>query len=100
MDLAGSDEATAAVLRQVLTSLRFEELRDTATGKPAWGIEFRTVRQGRGLLVPLINLSQESKTVQFPARAKGSGVDLLSGEKVDLSAIRTEPMLPKLLRAD
>jgi len=98
MDLAGSDEATAAKLRQALTSLPLEDFRDTATGKPAWGIEFRAVRQGRGVLVPLVNLNKETKTVQLPRWANQPALDLLSGETMDLNAIRAEPMLPRLLQ--
>ena len=100
MDLAASDQATAVALRQALASLRFEDLQDTATGQPAWAIEFRAVRHGRMTLVPLINLSKETKTVQFPRWANRPALDLLSGEKVDLSAIRAGPMLPRLLRVD
>lgn len=97
-DLANSDQATAALLRQTLSSLNFEELRDTASGQPAWGVEFRTVPYAGVTLVPLINLNQDARTVQFSARQHQSAVDLLTGERVNLDAVRVESMVPRLLR--
>jgi hypothetical protein len=98
IELKGSDEASAAVLRQALNSLDFADLRDTATLKPAWGVEFRVVRHGNTTLVPLINFNKETKTLQLSAWAKHRAVDLLTGQPVDLNVIRAEPMLPRLLQ--
>jgi hypothetical protein len=98
LDSAGQDPATAAALREHLTSVRFTDLRDSATGKPAWSVEFRAAGQGRATLVPLINLGTVSKTLSFPAWANRRALDLLSGEEVELSAVKAEPMVPRLLR--
>jgi hypothetical protein len=81
-----------------LAPLPFNDLRDAATGKPAWGVEFRVVRQGRTTLVPLNNLNKETKTVALPRWSEEPALDLLSGEKVDLKAVSLEPMSPRLLR--
>jgi hypothetical protein len=98
LESAAQDPATAAALRERLASVQFVDLRDTSTGKPAWSVEFRVVGQGRSTLVPLINLSTEPKTLGFPAWANQRALDLLSGEEVELSAVRAEPMVPRLLR--
>jgi hypothetical protein len=98
MELAGNEPATAANLRQRLTPLQLNDLRDAATGQPAWGVEFRVVQFGKVKLVPLINFNPEAKTVQLPGWLKKQGLDLLSGENVELSAITVEPMTPRLLQ--
>jgi hypothetical protein len=98
MELAGDEPATAAALRQRLAPLALNDLRDAATGQPAWGVEFRVVQFGRVKLVPLINFNQDAKRVQMPGWAKREGLDLLSGEKVELNAIPVEPMAPRLLQ--
>lgn len=100
MELASDEPATAAALRQALAPFPFNDLRDTATGKPAWGVEFRVVRQGRATLVPLNNFNKETRTVTLPRWPKASALDLLSGESVDLKAVSLEPMTPRLLRLD
>jgi hypothetical protein len=89
---------TQEALRQALAPLPFPDLQEVATGKPAWGIEFRVVRHGRTTLVPLNNFNAEAKTVTLPGWAKAAALDLLSGEKVNLSAIPLEPMVPRLLQ--
>ena len=98
MELAGDEPATAAALRQRLVPLRLNDLREAATGQPAWGVEFRVVQFGRVKLVPLINFNQEAKTVKLVRWAKQRGLDLLSGENVELNAIPAEPMAPRLLQ--
>jgi hypothetical protein len=98
MELAGNEPATAAALRQRLAPLQLNDLRDATTGKPAWGVEFRVVQFGRVKLVPLINLNAEAKTVKLPGWAKKQGLDLLSGENVELNAISAETMVPRLLQ--
>ena len=98
MDLAGNEPATADALRQVLAPLTFDELSDTSTGKPAWGVEFRVLRQGRTTLIPLNNLNKDAKTVSLPRSAQASALDLLSGKRLDLKAVGLEPMTPRLLR--
>ena len=98
MELEGDEPATATALRQRLASLQLNDLRDATTGKPAWGIEFRVVQFGKVKLVPLINFNKEAKTVQLPGFAKQQGLDLLSGENVELSAVSAETMVPRLLQ--
>ena len=98
MELAANEPATAAALRQRLAPLQLNDLRDATTGQPAWGVEFRVVRFGKVKLVPIINVTTEAKTVRFLGWAKQQGLDLLSGENVDLNAISTESMVPRLLQ--
>jgi hypothetical protein len=98
MELAGDEPTAAAGLRQTLASLRLKELLDAATGKPAWGVEFRVVQFGRVKLVPIINLTKEAKTVELPAWTNIQGTDLLSGDSVDLNTISAQPMAPRLLQ--
>jgi hypothetical protein len=98
MELAGDEPATAAALRQRLAPLQLNDLRDAATGQPAWGVEFRVVKYGKVTLVPLINFTREAKKVQLPGWARKQGLDLLSGENVQLNAISTESMAPRLLQ--
>ena len=86
MELAGNEPATAAALRQRLAPLQLNDLRDAATGQPAWGVEFRVVQFGKVKLVPLINFNAEARTVQLPGWAQKQGLDLLSGENVELTA--------------
>jgi hypothetical protein len=98
MELEGNEPATATALRQRLAPLPLNDLRDATTGKPAWGVEFRVVQFGKVRLVPLINLNAEAKMVQLLGWAKKQGLDLLSGEKVELNAISAETMAPRLLQ--
>jgi hypothetical protein len=98
MELADNEPATADALRQKLAPLRLNDLRDAASGKPSWGVEFRVVQFGRVKLVPLINLNADAQTVQLPGWAQQQGLDLLSGETVGLNAISLEPMAPRLLQ--
>ncbi len=98
MELAGDEPATAAALRSRLAPLQLNTLRDTATGKPAWGVEFRVVPFGQAKLIPLVNFNNQTKTVQLPGWVNQRGLDLLSGEQVQLNAITAETMVPRLLR--
>jgi hypothetical protein len=98
MELEGNEPATAAALRLRLAPLKLNDLRDAATGQPAWGVEYRVVQYGRVQLVPLINLNAAAKKVQLPGWAQKQGLDLLSGESVELDAIPVEPMVPRLLQ--
>ena len=98
IELSNTDRATADVLRQTLSSLRFENVRDTTTGQSAWGIEFRVVQENGSTLLPLINLCKEKAVVQLPAWTNKNATDLLSGETVSLNSIQLEPMLPRLLK--
>ncbi len=84
------------VLRDILKPA---ELLD-AGGKLAWNVEYRLVRHGGATLVPIIDFAAEPVRVSCPAIAGKQVVDLLSGERVDPGAIRLEPMVPRLLRAE
>lgn len=71
----------------------------TRENGPAWGVEYRAVEMDGATMVPMVNLNGKTMTVAFtPGMAQRPAVDLLSGEKVDLSEIKLEPLLPKLLR--
>jgi hypothetical protein len=70
-------------------------LKDAATGKACWGVEYRIVPGQGGTLVPMMNLLTEARTVQL--EVKGIAVDLLTGEKIDLSHVSLEPMQPRLI---
>jgi Beta-galactosidase/Carbohydrate binding domain len=98
MELAASEPATAEALRQALAPLPLNDLRETATGKPAWGVEFRLLRQGRTRLIALDNFNTATTTVSLPKWATLSAPDLLSGEQVSLKAIPLDPMTPRLIR--
>jgi hypothetical protein len=98
MELAENEPATADTLRQRLAPLKLNDLRDTANGKPSWGVEFRIVPFSKVKLVPLINLNADAKTVQLPGWAQKEGLDLLSGETVRLNTISVKPMVPRLLQ--
>ncbi len=97
-EMAGDEPGTAAMLRQKLAPMAFDELRDVATGKPVWGVEFRTVRRGQTALIALNNFNKEGKTVSLPRWTKVAAVDLLSGESVDPRGFKVETMTPRLLR--
>ncbi|MGZ5507181.1 MAG: hypothetical protein ACXWKH_12455, partial [Limisphaerales bacterium] len=98
VELAGSEEATAGVLREAMKSAEFDSLRDAASGKPAWGIEFRVVRQRGYVLVPMINFNKESKTVSFASWGQRQARDLVNGEDIKLDSIILEPMAPRLVK--
>jgi len=98
MELEGNELATAGLLCQKLAPLQLNKLTDASTGGPAWGVEFRVVQFGKVMLVPLINLTAAAQTVRLSGWGKRQGLDLLSGESVDLNAISAEPMAPRLLR--
>ena len=100
IELGANEPATADALRQALAPLPFNELLDTATGKPAWGVEFRVVRQGRTTLIALNNFNKDAKTVSLPRWLKESALDLLNGERVSLKDVSLESMSPRLLRLD
>jgi hypothetical protein len=97
MELASDEPATATALRQRLASLQLNDLRDTTTSQPAWGIEFRVVQYGKLKLVPLINFNQQTKTVSLSGGGKQQALDLLSGETAELDAIAADTMVPRLL---
>jgi hypothetical protein len=72
------------------------DLTNVATGRPAWGVEFRCVRRDGKLLVPMLNLLKSTQTVRLGV--SGQARDLLSGNLVDLNQLALEPMRPVLLK--
>lgn len=93
-----NDRATFSLLRAALQPPPTASLRESRSGEPAWGVEFRVVPMGKVTLVPLDNFNQEARTVTLAKWAGRPALDLLSGETVDLQSIPLEPMLPRLLR--
>jgi hypothetical protein len=89
---AGSQQALQNLLRPA-------ELLDAASGKPACNVEYRIILYHGATLVPIISFAVEPTTVKLPAIAGKQVIDLLSGEAVDPSSIKLEPMVPRLLRA-
>lgn len=76
------------------------ELRDTATGKLAWDVEYRVVPYQGKTLVPMINFGKKSVTVKGPSSAGQNAIDLLTGETVSGDEpVTLEPMVPRLFRA-
>jgi len=98
MELAGDEPATAAALHEKLAPLQLNDLRDVKTGKPSWGVEYRVVPFGKVKLVPLINFNNEARQVQLVGWPQKQGLDLLSGENVELGSISAETMVPRLLQ--
>jgi hypothetical protein len=92
------DQTTMSLLRKALEPIQLGHLVDGTTGQPAWGIEFRIVKQRKAELVPLINFNKETRTVKLPGRDGARAVDLLSGQRMDLNGISLEPMAPRLLK--
>jgi hypothetical protein len=90
-------DSTAGALRQVLvkSGLNIVDLRETDTGKPALGIEYRVVPYKEIHLVNLINFLPKTQTVTLDLA--GRAVDLISGNPVDLKKITLAPMVPQLL---
>jgi hypothetical protein len=72
-----------------------------AEGKPAWGIEFCSVRHGNGLLVPMINHLKAAQTVSLSINGMAErAVELLSGAVVSTKKMELKPMEPVLLRVE
>ncbi len=91
VDLAGT------ALRKTLTDHGFKiiDLIDLETNKPAAGLEYRIVREQRRTLIPVTNLLAKPKTIRLDL--KGSAVDLLTGQAVDLHKLSLEPLKPRLI---
>ncbi|MBI3921382.1 MAG: hypothetical protein HY318_08205, partial [Armatimonadetes bacterium] len=103
VDTVPQIEVTAGE-QQVMTSLRYVlangglklvTLRNVGDGKLARGVEYRSVPYHDGMLVPMIDLSQQPQLVRISLQ--GSATDLLSGDAVNLDRIRLEPMQPRLV---
>jgi hypothetical protein len=100
LQLEKSDEATAAKLRELLTTdgLQLATVNDVATHKPAWGIEYRIVSAGNRRLISLINLTPKPVTIDLSPEASAAK-DLLSDESVKTDMLTLAPMVPLLLEA-
>src|SRR5204862_5711988 len=80
--------------------LQSPALRDASDGKLAWNVEYRVVPFDGAVLLPMINLSKEPVTVQLPELRQRKLIDLLSDEPIAADAIKLDPMVPRLLRAE
>ncbi|NLX04924.1 MAG: hypothetical protein GXY33_07255 [Phycisphaerae bacterium] len=94
------DRSVAEPLRAQLVQkgLLPAELVDVQTGKAVWGVEYRCVAEGKGLLIPMINMLKGSQTVRL--NVVGEGVDLIARQPVSLGRIELQPMVPVLLRIE
>jgi len=94
----GGDEDLAARLKTLLAQqgLKFDSLNEAHSDKPAWGVEYRVVRNGDTTLVPLINFLQHSQIVSL--KLTGHAKDLLSGRDIDLNNITLLSLTPLLLQ--
>ncbi|HVU99973.1 MAG TPA: beta-galactosidase [Verrucomicrobiae bacterium] len=96
--LGTNGQSNARMLRDSLSDLKWRELRDNATGQPAWGVEYRVARAGRSSLIPLVNLSGQTITASAPEFGHSRASDELSGEDVAMDHIVLDPMQPRLLK--
>jgi hypothetical protein len=94
---AGENQTLAAELRKTLISGGLKPVEELSEkGQPAWGVEYRVVREENRTLVSMINFLPCSKTVNLAI--KGKAIDLLhNNHPVKLEAIQLEPMVPVLL---
>ena len=72
------------------------ELTDPATGKHAWGVDYRVVQYGDTKLVSMVNLLNAPVTVSLGL--SGRAKDLVTGEEMDLDDVTLEPMAFVLLQ--
>jgi len=93
---ATGDQPLADALRPALAidGLPTSLLQDQKGG-PAFGIEYRLVKNPGGYLLPMTNLLSVAQMVKLPAT--GTAKDLLNDETVELAAIKLAPMQPRLL---
>jgi hypothetical protein len=93
------ESATGRMLHDLLAQggLKLADLIDAETGQPTWGVEFRVVPSGERTLMPLINMGPGPCQVKLPVSQGSTAIDLLSGESVDVKAVRLTPMTPRLL---
>jgi hypothetical protein len=76
-------------------SLRSHMVLSALDGHIAWGIEHRVVETPAGTLVALTNMLADTQTVRLSI--KGTGVDLIDGEPVDISRLQLDSMRPALI---
>lgn len=90
------DQPLADALRPALAvdGMQTSLLQDQK-GVPAFGIEYRLVKNPGGYLLPMTNLLSMVQVVKLPGT--GTAKDLLNNETVELSAIKLAPMQPRLL---
>jgi hypothetical protein len=94
---ARKNQTFAAELRKTLISGGLKSVAELSeNGQPAWGVEYRVVREENRTLVSMINFLPRPKTVNLSI--KGKAIDLLHNDHpVKLEAIPLEPMVPVLL---
>ncbi|MDR1284536.1 MAG: beta-galactosidase [Opitutaceae bacterium] len=83
----------AILRRENITSLK---ICSNITGKRAWGIPHRTVKDGDTWLIALNNMKKAQESISIPVN--GPLRDILNDEQVDPSAVMLDPMRPRLLR--
>lgn len=94
-----SEKESAAALRKVLQG-DLDEIKETKTGEPVWGVEFRRATYRGRTLLALIAMDGQAHAVRVPALRGAEVVDLLSGERVRSDKIALEPLVPKLLETE
>jgi hypothetical protein len=86
----------ATELWRTLSAGGMEFVSLSERNQPAWGVEYRVVRQKDRTLVSMNNLLTRPMTVSLAV--KGRAIDLLDHNRpVELNSIRLEPMVPMLL---
>ena len=73
------------------------KLLDVETGERVFGVEYRIVSEQGRLYLSALNHLKHDQTVQLLGSATLQAKDLLSGDWLDSSHIRLEPMRPVLL---
>lgn len=94
-----SEEDSANALREVLIKNGVDVLQvlDVTSGKPAWGVEFRSVKTDGSNIVAMMALDGHDHVVNIPG-TRGRVVDELSGEAIDKDKINLEALTPRLLK--
>ena len=98
LDVRGDDRVVTNTLRPVLLAggLPIVKLIDAGTGgRPAFGVEYRTVAHKGRTLVAMMNHMIHEQTVSLALQ--GTAVDRVSESPVDPGRIRLRPIEPVLL---
>ncbi|HWF18137.1 MAG TPA: beta-galactosidase [Verrucomicrobiae bacterium] len=93
------EQAAADALREILANngIAVGNVIDNATGKPAWGIEFRQATVNGNPVIAMIALDGQNHSASIPALHGKKVVDVLANELIDPDKINLEPMTPHLL---
>ena len=88
-----SAPALQARLRTIFSrnGLSRPQLANVATGRPAWGVDYRVVPHGKAAtLVSMVNLLSDPVTVSLAL--PGEATDLITGDPKDLKSVSLAPM--------